>query len=525
MRISTGMIYDLGVANMQQRQQDQLHLQQQISSGRRVLSPADDPIAASAALNVKQSQALNQQYKLNGDTAKSQLGLEESALGDVTRLLQDVHTLAVNAGDATLTNRDRASIATELDSRYQELLGITNRGDGNGQYLFSGYQGATRPFGETAPGAVSYVGDAGQRLAQIGPSRTIAVNDSGDAVFRSIRNGNGSFVTAGAAGNAGSGIVDAGNLIDPVRWNATTTPKDFTIRFSQNATATGGAANTGGASAAAGIVNQTLWNAGSHDYTIEFTAPNAYDIKDTASGAIIQSGAYASGATISFMGVQAVISDGPGPAGPATGDTFRIGAAVPSGTSYDIVDNVTNLSLLTGAAPGAAPYLRTFVPGTAISLATQSPPDTNLTAFNYGAVVSVSGTPAAGDSFTVKSSTDQDVFTTLNNLITALRSGTDATPGSIAHYQNSLNTSLTEIDNALNNVLTVRAAVGSRLKEVDTAQTASDDVELQYAQTLSGLQDLDYTKAISDLSQQQVYLQAAQQSFLKITRLSLFDLL
>jgi flagellar hook-associated protein 3 FlgL len=74
-------------------------------------------------------------------------------------------------------------------------------------------------------------------------------------------------------------------------------------------------------------------------------------------------------------------------------------------------------------------------------------------------------------------------------------------------------------------VLTVRASVGSRLNEVDTAQTASDDVSLQYAQTISALQDLDYTKAISELNQQQIFLQAAQQSFLKITKLSLFDML
>jgi flagellar hook-associated protein 3 FlgL len=519
------MIYDLSVAGMQQRQQDQLHLQQQISSGSRLLAPSDDPIASSTVLNVKQSQALNQQYKLNGDAAKSQLQLEESSLTDLTRLLQDVHTLAVNAGNAPLTNSDRASIATELENRYQELLGIANRGDGNGQYLFSGYQGSTRPFGESGPGVVNYAGDAGQRLAQIGPSRTIAVSDSGDSVFRSIRSGNGTFVTTAGAGNSGNGIVDTGTLMDPVRWNATTAPKDLTIRIAQNATATAGVANTGGAGAAGGIVNQAQWNAGSRDYTIEFTAPNAYDIKDTASGATVQSGAYVSGGTISFMGAQAVISDGPGPAGPASGDRFRIVQADPPGYSYDIVDNVNNLSLLTGAAPGAAPYLRTFVPGAAISLATQSPPDTSLTPFDYGAVVSVSGTPAAGDSFTVKSSSERDVFTTLNNLITALRGGIDATSGSAARYQNALNTSLTEIDNSLNTVLTVRASVGSRLNEVDTAQTASDDVSLQYAQTISALQDLDYTKAISELNQQQIFLQAAQQSFLKITKLSLFDML
>jgi flagellar hook-associated protein 3 FlgL len=431
MRISTAMIYDLGVSSLQQRQQDQVRLQQQISSGKRILTPSDDPIAAAAALNVKQSQALNLQYKTNGDTAKSQLSLEESALSDVTTLLQNVRTLAVNAGDPTLTNADRTSIATELDSNYQQLLGIANRGDGNGQFLFSGYQGATQPFGETSPGVVAYSGDAGQRLAQIGPARTIPVNDSGDAVFRAIHNGNGTFAAAAAGANSGTGIIDSTALSDPSKWNTAANAKDFTIRFS-------------------------------------------------TSGGV---------------------------------------------TTYDIVDNVNNVSMLTGAAPAAGPYLRTYTPGTAINLATQSPPDTNPAPFDFGATVTISGAPANGDSVSVHSSTNQDMFSTLHNLITALRTGTNANPASNAQYQNTVNSSLNELDNGLNNVLKTRASVGARLKEVDTAQSSADDIDQQYTQTLSGLQDLDYTKAISDLNQQQIYLQAAQQSFLKITKLNLFDLL
>lgn len=431
MRISTGMVYELGISSLQQRQADQVHLQQQISSGRRILTPADDPIAAAAALNVKQSQALNQQYKINGDTARNQLGLEEGALSDLTALLQDVRTLAVNAGNPTLTNVDRASVASELDGRYQELIGLANRGDGNGQFLFSGYQGATQPFSETSPGVVAYAGDAGQRIVQIGPARMLAVNDSGDAVFRAIRNGNGTFAAAPAGANAGTGVIDASTLSDPSKWNTAANAKDFSIRFNTN----------GGV------------------------------------------------------------------------------------TTYDIVDNVNNVSMLTGVAPGAGPYLRAFTPGTPISFATQAPPDTNATAFDFGATVTISGAPSGGDSFSVKASSSQDMFTTLHNLITALKTGTNATAASDAKYQNTLNASLTELDNGLNNVLKTRAAVGARLKEVDTAQSSADDVNQQYTQTLSGLQDLDYTKAISDLNQQQIYLQAAQQSFLKVTKLSLFDLL
>ena len=72
-------------------------------------------------------------------------------------------------------------------------------------------------------------------------------------------------------------------------------------------------------------------------------------------------------------------------------------------------------------------------------------------------------------------------------------------------------------------MLSVRAEVGSRLKELDTLDSAGDDLDLQYASTLSGLQDLDMVKAISLFSQQQITLQAAQKSFTSISGLSLFN--
>jgi flagellar hook-associated protein 3 FlgL len=435
MRISTSMVYDTGVASMQQSRINQVKLQQQLSSGQRVLTPADDPVAASTALDVKQSQALNAQLKANGDAAKSQLGLEDSALSDATSLLQDVKTLAVYAGNPTLTNTDRASIATELQSRYQELLGIANRGDGNGQFLFSGYQGSTQPFSETGPGAVAYAGDNGQRQAQIGTTRTLPVSDSGDAVFRIIKNGNGTFAAAAAGANTGGGTIDAGIVTDPAKWNVAANAKDLSIKFYVN------------------------------------------------------------------------------------------NGVTPPVTTYDIVDNVNNISMLTGAAPAAGPYLRTYVPGGTINLGTQSPPDTNPAPFDYGATVAVSGAPATGDTFTVKASVNQDVFSTLHGLIAALQTGTDGGVASTAVYQNALNSAMSGLDTAFNHVLTFRADVGARLKEVDTAQGTSDDLAVQYATTLSGLQDVDYAKAISDLNLQQVYLQAAQQSFLKTTSLNLFNLL
>ena len=435
MRISTSMIYDLGTAALQRNQSEQVKLQQHISSGKRVLTPSDDPVAAASALDLTQAKGLNDQYHTNTGVARDKLALEESALADTTALLQDVKTIAVNAGNPTLTNADKQSLAAELEGQYQQLLGIANRTDGNGQYLFSGYRGATRPFGETAPGTVAYAGDSGTRSVQISASRVLQVSDAGDAVFRAIRSGNGTFDAAPAAGNTGGGIIGPGNVTDFAAWNAATNPQDFTIRF---------------------------------------------DVDSSVN---------------------------------------------PPVTTYDIVDNVNNVSLTTGAAPAAGPYLRTYAPGGTISLARQAPPDTNPAAFDFGANVTIDGVPAGGDTFTVKASVDQDVFTTLHGLITTLKNGTNGSGASEAAYQNALNAAMSNVDNAHDHVLTVRAQVGAHLKEVDTAQSTSEDLSLAYSQSLSRLQDLDYAKALSDFSLQQTFFEAAQKSFLTVTSLDLFKLL
>lgn len=208
MRISTNTIYDMGVAGIQQSTSDLIKTQQQVASGRRILTPSDDPVASARVLEVSQSQSLNKQYDTNTGSATSSLGLEESILSSVGNLIQDVRTSALQAANAPLNDQDRASIAMDLRGRYQELLGLANSTDGNGQYLFSGYKGMTKPFVETTLGNVTYQGDQGQRLIQISPSRQMSVSDSGASVFQQIKNGNGTIVGVAAVANAGSGIID-----------------------------------------------------------------------------------------------------------------------------------------------------------------------------------------------------------------------------------------------------------------------------------------------------------------------------
>ena len=114
----------------------------------------------------------------------------------------------------------------------------------------------------------------------------------------------------------------------------------------------------------------------------------------------------------------------------------------------------------------------------------------------------------------------QDVFATLSDLITLLQ-----TPGTDRPLTAGLATANANMDLALDNVLTVRASVGSRLQELDALDYAGEDRHIQYSQILSDLQDLDYTEALTRLSQQQFTLEAAQRSFVTVSGLSLFNFL
>ena len=236
MRISSGMIFDAGVASINRQTASLLHLQQQVASGRRILTPSDDPLAAARALEVTQASDVAAQFKQNQNYANSAMGLEEVHLGSAGDILARVRELAVQGGNASLSTAARGAIATELRARFDEMLGIANATDGTGNHIFAGFSSAATPFGGTVESILSgneidYVGDDGQRKLQVSPSRFLEVSDSGNDVFKRIRNGNGYFATGYGAGNAGTGIVDSGVISDPAKWNAQP-EKSFSINVS-----------------------------------------------------------------------------------------------------------------------------------------------------------------------------------------------------------------------------------------------------------------------------------------------------
>ena len=236
MRISTNTIYQSSATRLSDMQASLVRKQEQIATGRSMLTPADNPVAAARALEVTQAQSTNTQYATNRQNAKDSLNQEEGALQSVTSLLQDVKTLAVSAGNATLTDTDRKSLATQLQGQYEQLLGLANSTDGTGNYLFSGYQTTTQPFAQSATGA-TYNGDQGPRMLQVGPSQKLEMSDSGRDVFERNRTGNGIFNTAAVASNQGTGIISSGTFVVPSGYGTSTPAVITNFNFSQPAVA------------------------------------------------------------------------------------------------------------------------------------------------------------------------------------------------------------------------------------------------------------------------------------------------
>ncbi|RDE51467.1 MAG: flagellar hook-associated protein 3 [Candidatus Accumulibacter meliphilus] len=229
MRISSNQLYDAGVRGMERNQSQLLKLQEQISSGRRILTPADDPVGAARALTVTQTREVAAQYARNQGAAADRLGLVDSQLGAVTDLLQSVRERVIQAGNTILGDSDRQAVASELEARFAELLGIANSKNADGDYLFAGHQGATTPFvlsaatSSAAPTSVRYFGDDGERLMQVGPAQQMPSSVAGSDLFMNIREGNGSFLAAaggdgGTLANRGAGVIDGGSVLDPQKW-------------------------------------------------------------------------------------------------------------------------------------------------------------------------------------------------------------------------------------------------------------------------------------------------------------------
>ena len=193
MRIGTLHMFRQGVSSIIDQQTRLLKTQNQLAVGKRIVNPADDPTGSAQLIGLSETAKTTAQFQRNILAVRTRLELQDGALGSIGDALQRVRELTVAGLNDTNGAGERIAIAAEVRQLADHVMGLTNRKDGNGQYMFAGFQVLSVPFSETAPGVFSYAGDQGQRQIQIGAGRQLADGDSGQAVFMDIADGGGGF--------------------------------------------------------------------------------------------------------------------------------------------------------------------------------------------------------------------------------------------------------------------------------------------------------------------------------------------
>ncbi len=187
MRISTAQVFLSNLDNQARTNNDLFKTQQQLSTGKKVLQPSDDPLAAAQIIKLKKEVARNDQFQGNIDVSRRRLELEEIALDQLNNINIRLREITIRAGNGVLSAADRESLATEVDEMTQQMQGLMNTKDAQGEYLFAGFKGDSPAYAyDEDTRQYEYLGDSGQRYIQIGPDNRIASTDSGQKLFEQI---------------------------------------------------------------------------------------------------------------------------------------------------------------------------------------------------------------------------------------------------------------------------------------------------------------------------------------------------
>ena len=399
MRISSIEQFQQGIDSILDQQARLNRTQQQLATGKNVLSPSDDPAAAVQLLALSSLKVRNEQYDRNAAGAQNELELQESVLASSGNVLQRVRELVIQANNATQSNESRAAIGDEINNLADELLQLANTKDASGEYIFSGYNSRTPAFTRGGTG-FEFQGDQGQRLLQVSEDTQLSVRDSGQDIFEGMVVGDGRFLLQSPITNIGSALVKMSSTTDAI-------PDDYTVTLSQTAQGD----------------------------------PVLYSVVGAQGGAIA-TGTYESGAAITFNGITLVVE----------------------------------------------------------------------------------GTVENGDSYSVVQSARQNIFQSVQAIADALLSQTNSS-SAVSKLTNDLGQAIGTLDQGLEHLQGRRTIVGNRLQTLENRIEKNADERLRLETQVSEIQDLDFAEAVSRLNLQSTALQAAQQAYVKIQGLSLFNFL
>ncbi|MFW5824154.1 MAG: flagellar hook-associated protein FlgL [Marinobacter sp.] len=518
-RISSQQVFSGGISRLQNLNVDLNQTQEQVSTGKRVNRPSDDPVAAARILKLDQEVGRIDTYKRNVGLAENRLQQEESSLESMNDIIERVRELTVQAGNGSLSANDRQSISAELKQRLEELASQANTQDSSGSYIFSGFQGDSPAFARNANGNWVYQGDEGERNLEVDDGVSVTISDHGKELFVDVPSAGPTFFTESVKGNSEGARISTGAVLDPELVSAQS-PTDFVVGIR------------------AGTPDQ---------YVIQ--DKNGHDFSDPSKD--IETGDYVSGESIRFEGMQLEITDA------QPGDEFAINTSEKQSVFRSIEKLIYGLDNLP-KQPEAAEVTE-FDPSP-VAPATTDPLVVNGVSFGFeagdtiedfaeainasdeealagvearmeggelklissGREISIDASGFNGD-LKISGARFDDIDTTTAPIGDPDRLDQANFISSQATYDQLIADSLGNLDNAQETILRTQTEIGGRLNQLESTGEFLDNSSLYAKDIRSQLQDVDYAEAISNLSFQSFVLQAAQQSFAKTSQLSLFD--
>ncbi|NML43443.1 flagellar hook-associated protein FlgL [Ramlibacter sp. G-1-2-2] len=395
MRVPTLQTSRASLQVLQQREAEQAKLQTQISSGVRVQTPGDDPVAAAQAELARSRLAHIAQDQRATQLSTSTLQAADGALSQGVDELQSAREALVAAGNGSYTASDRQALAQQLRATRDQLLAVANTSDGAGGYVFGGQGVTSAPFsadgsGYTAAAGTQRVGEAGRFASTV----------DGRAAFLALPQGNGVFTTASASANTGSGWISSGSVSDATQL----TGHSYAVTVAGSAGA------------------------------------QTYSVTDTTSGATV-----------------------------ASAQPFTAGADIEV----------------------------------------------------QGQRFAISGTPAAGDSFTLAPAGQQSVFSTLDDAISLLEDNSVTSSA----YNERLQRVQSGVDRALDGMQLARSRTAEEMRVVDGATATGQQGQIDASGRLKDLTELDMAQGISQMQNGQTAYEAALRSYAALGKTSLFDLI
>ena len=272
MRISTNQIYDQNMRSIMQNQGDLAKTQEQLASGKRIITPSDDPVGAAKVLRLTEEIDELTQFQRNNDLVTGSLEQQEAVLTNITNSINRARTLVIQAGSGALDSPDRKAIGAELEQIKLEIFDLMNTQDAEGNYLYAGFQSGNQAFeyNPTATGkAITFTGDAGVSFVQLSNSSKIQSTSNGYEVFENVLSRY-KFSTDPAS----TAVVSEAS----VKQQGT-----FDTFFDKN---------------------YDPVNTGNNDYRINFLASGQAELVNQGTGVIVESVAYTSGQPFTIKGME-----------------------------------------------------------------------------------------------------------------------------------------------------------------------------------------------------------------------------